>query len=56
MPYFWKRFNGKRVKIDGRRYAIVCKIGSRRMVADMAKFVFEAQRIKKLHNARNGIS
>ena len=57
MEFFWQHLNPEKVKsvgIDGDPYAVVCKIGSSRMVADMAKFVFEAQRIKKLHNDRSG--
>ena len=54
MKFFWQHFKGNEVEIDGLPYALVCEVGSSRMVADMAKFVFEAQRIKKLHNARLG--
>ena len=54
MEFFRQNYKGKELIIDGHFHAVVCVIGSSRMMTDMAKFVFEAQRIKKLHNDRSG--
>ena len=56
MEFFWQHFEGKSVEIDGRCYALLCEIGSSTMVADLARFVDESQRIRKLHAALPSIS
>ena len=54
MEFFRQNYKGKELIIDGHFHAVVCVIGSSTMVADIAKFVFKAQRIKELHNAGPG--
>ena len=48
MDFFWRRYRGNRITIDGRPYAVIADIESSDLVRDVARFVKESERIKSL--------